>query len=61
MEMIDNDKCLEINIKIIIEKAKGNYSAYCPNYPGWVATGDTIRECKLNMFSSLCLHLMGEK
>ena len=27
---------------IVIEKADGNYSAYVPDLPGCVATGDTV-------------------
>ena len=27
---------------IVIEKAEGNYSAYVPDLPGRVATGDTV-------------------
>ena len=27
---------------IIIEKAKGNYSAYVPDLPGCITTGNTI-------------------
>jgi predicted RNase H-like HicB family nuclease len=29
---------------IIIERAEGNYSAYCPDLPGCIATGSTIEE-----------------
>jgi hypothetical protein len=27
---------------VVIEKADGNYSAYVPDLPGCVATGDTV-------------------
>ena len=47
----------EINIKIIIEWGETNYSAYSPDYPGCVATGDTIRETKNNMLSALAMHI----
>ncbi len=59
----------EINIKIIIEEPEpatgwrrgltmvNNYSAYSPDYPGCVATGDTIEETKTNMFSALAMHI----
>jgi len=29
---------------IIIEKIESNYSAYCPDLPGCIATGITIEE-----------------
>jgi predicted RNase H-like HicB family nuclease len=29
---------------IVIEKAKGNFSAYVPDLPGCIATGDNIEE-----------------
>jgi predicted RNase H-like HicB family nuclease len=29
---------------IVIEKAEGNYSAYVPDLPGCIATGDTVAE-----------------
>lgn len=31
---------------IVIEKGKGNYSAYAPDVPGCIATGKTIPEVK---------------
>jgi predicted RNase H-like HicB family nuclease len=33
-----------IRYTIIIEKAEGNYSAYCPDLPGCIATGFTPEE-----------------
>ncbi len=46
-----------MDIKIIIEAAENNYSAYSPDYPGCVATGDTIKEAKVNMLSALAMHI----
>ncbi len=43
------------DIEIIIEEAEGNYSAYSPDYPGCVATGDTVEETKANLFSAISL------
>ncbi|MHC4196869.1 MAG: type II toxin-antitoxin system HicB family antitoxin [Planctomycetota bacterium] len=31
---------------IVIEKANRNYSVYCPDLPGCVATGPTVEETK---------------
>lgn len=44
---------------IIIEKANGNYSAYSPDLPGCVATGDTQEEVEKNMHEALEIHLQG--
>ncbi len=46
---------------IIIEKAKGNYSAYSPDVPGCVATGATREEAESEMHQALQLHLEGIK
>lgn len=35
--------------RIVIEKAKGNFSAYAPAFPGCVATGATEEETRRNM------------
>ena len=42
---------------IIIEKAEGNYSAYCPDLPGCIATGSTIEETIMMMSEALALHI----
>jgi predicted RNase H-like HicB family nuclease len=44
---------------IIIEKAEHNYSAYCPDLPGCVSTGDTIEETKQNMREAIEFHIQG--
>lgn len=44
---------------VVIEKAGGNYSAYSPDLPGCVATGDTYEEAEENMHEALKLHLEG--
>ena len=44
---------------IIIEKAKGNYSAYCPDLPGCVATGKTREETERNMHEAVEMHVQG--
>jgi predicted RNase H-like HicB family nuclease len=46
---------------IIIEKANGNYSAYCPDLPGCAATGSTLDEVKTNMRDAIELHIRGLK
>ena len=44
---------------IVIEKANGNYSAYCPDLPGCVATGKTREETERNMHEALEMHVQG--
>lgn len=44
------------NLKIIFERAKGNYSAYCLGLPGCVATGRTFKEVKKNMRKAIKMH-----
>jgi predicted RNase H-like HicB family nuclease len=43
--------------RIVVEKAKGNYSAYAPSLPGCVATGATRAEARKNMESAIQFHL----
>lgn len=44
---------------IVIEKANHNYSAYLPDVPGCIATGDTIEETKKNITEALAMHMQG--
>ena len=44
---------------VVIEKAKGNYSAYSPDLPGCVATGKTREDAGLNMHGAIELHVEG--
>jgi len=45
---------------IIIEKVPGsNYSAYVPDLPGCVATGDSLEEVKRLMEEGIAFHLEG--
>lgn len=48
---------LIMEYQIVIEKAKGNYSAYSPDLPGCVATGVTEEEAEVNMREAIELHL----
>ncbi len=47
------------NFAIVIEETETNYSAYSPDLPGCVATGDTIEETKDNMVSAIHMHIEG--
>lgn len=44
---------------VVIEKAPTNYSAYSPDIPGCVATGDTREEVEQRMLEAIRLHLKG--
>jgi len=46
---------------VIIEKADGNYSAYSPDLPGCVATGQTVKETLLRMREAIEFHVEGLK
>ena len=44
---------------VVIERANGNYSAYVPDLPGCVATGDTIEETEAEIREAILFHLEG--
>ena len=44
---------------VVIEKADGNYSAYVPDLPGCVATGQTPEEVNTNIRDAIRFHLDG--
>ncbi|MBI5595062.1 MAG: type II toxin-antitoxin system HicB family antitoxin [Elusimicrobia bacterium] len=46
---------------VVIEKAGRNFSAYCPDLPGCVATGATKRTVERNIRAAIALHLEGLK
>jgi len=44
---------------IVIEKADANYSAYCPDLPGCVATGATAEEATERIREAIQFHIEG--
>jgi predicted RNase H-like HicB family nuclease len=44
---------------VIIEAGEQNYSAYVPDLPGCIATGQTVEEVKRLMREGIALHLEG--
>ena len=46
---------------IVIEQAAGNYSAYCPDLPGCIATGKTKKEVENNIREAIAFHIDGVK
>lgn len=49
------------NYLIIIEKQENNYSAYCPDVDGCIATGETPEEARKNFMEALEFHFEGLK
>ena len=46
---------------IVIEKTANNYSAFCPDLPGCVATGKSVEQTIKNMKEAIEFHLEGLK
>jgi predicted RNase H-like HicB family nuclease len=46
---------------IVIEKANSNYSAYVPDLPGCVATGDTVAAIESEIRDAIRFHIEGLK
>ena len=44
---------------VVIEKANGNYSAYVPDLPGCIATGESIGEVEKNIREAIRFHIDG--
>ncbi|MDQ6646751.1 MAG: type II toxin-antitoxin system HicB family antitoxin [Pseudomonadota bacterium] len=44
---------------IVIEKAEGNYSAYVPDLPGCVASGDSLEEAEQQIREAIAFHVEG--
>jgi predicted RNase H-like HicB family nuclease len=46
---------------VVIEKADGNYSAYVPDLPGCVATGETVNAVEAEIREAIRFHIEGLK
>jgi predicted RNase H-like HicB family nuclease len=44
---------------VVIEKAGDNFSAYVPDLPGCIATGDTLEEVELEIRDAIRFHIEG--
>ncbi len=44
---------------IVIEKAETNFSAYVPDLPGCIATGESIEEAEWLIHEAIVLHIEG--
>ena len=43
----------------VIEKAEGNYSAYAPDLPGCVATGESAEAAEREIREAIAFHIDG--
>lgn len=46
---------------VVIERAEGSFSAYSPDLPGCVATGNDQKEVEANMRAVIAMHIRGLK
>lgn len=46
---------------VVIEKTEGNYSAYVPDLPGCVATGDSVAAVEAEIREAIRFHIDGLK
>ena len=44
---------------VVIKKAESNYSAYAPDLPGCIATGDTVQEVEAEIRQTVAFHISG--
>lgn len=44
---------------VVIEKAEANYSAYVPDLPGCVATGETVESVEKEIKDAIRFHIEG--
>lgn len=46
---------------VVIERSEGNYSAYVPDLPGCVATGESVSEVEREIRDAIRFHIDGLK
>ena len=44
---------------VVIEQTSNNYSAYVPDLPGCVATGESVTEVERNIEEAIRFHIAG--
>ncbi|MFY9665395.1 MAG: type II toxin-antitoxin system HicB family antitoxin [Candidatus Cybelea sp.] len=44
---------------VVIERAQENYSAYVPDLPGCISTGQTLDEVERNIREAIVFHIDG--
>jgi predicted RNase H-like HicB family nuclease len=50
-----------VQYAVVIEKGERNYSAYVPDLPGCVATGETLEEVRQHIRTAVDFHIEGLK
>jgi predicted RNase H-like HicB family nuclease len=50
---------VRVRYAVVFEKAAGNYSAYVPDLPGCVATGNTVEDVETEIREAIEFHLDG--
>lgn len=58
---MSNDFKRLMRYAVVIEKAKGNFSAYVPDLPGCIATGKTKATVRRRIAEAIEMHLDGMK
>ena len=56
---LSKNKVTPMRYAIVIENAGSNYSAYVPDLPGCIATGETIAEAERMIREAIEFHLEG--
>jgi predicted RNase H-like HicB family nuclease len=49
----------DMRYAVVIEPCSSNYSAYVPDLPGCIATGDSVEETEANIRYAIKLHIDG--
>lgn len=44
---------------VVIEQSEANFSAYVPDMPGCIATGDTVEQADARIREAIVMHLAG--
>lgn len=44
---------------VVIERAESNFSAYVPDLPGCISTGNTVEDVERNIRDAIAFHLDG--
>ncbi len=44
---------------VVIERTSNSYSAYSPDLPGCIATGETREEAERNIHEAIQMHIQG--
>jgi len=61
LEAVQPEGATLMRYAVVIEKADGNYSAYVPDLPGCVATGDTVAAVESEIRDAIRFHIDGLK